>query len=85
MPKQNTEFQKRIDRLTKDKRQLERAIREVLDFFGLEMDEGRLEVETFDQIANGLIKACHGDFQCELSEIKRKWKFILDQCERVGR
>ena len=53
-------------------------IRAVLEFLGFEMVEGRLDVETFDQIVNGLIKACHGDFQCELAEIKRGWKFILD-------
>ncbi len=55
----------------------EREIKQVLEFFGLEMDEGRLTVETFDQIANGLIKACNGHFQCELYEIKRRWKLIL--------
>ncbi len=55
----------------------EREIKQVLEFFGLEMDEGRLTVETFDQIANGLIKACNGHFQCELHEIKRRWKLIL--------
>ncbi len=77
MPKQKTEFQKRIDRLTKDKRQLERTIKEVLEFFGHEMVEGHLNAETFDQVANSLIKVCRGDFQCELYEIKRRWKFIL--------
>ena len=55
----------------------EREIKQVLEFCGLEMDEGRLDVETFDQIAHGLIEACHGDFQCELYEIKRRWKLIL--------
>jgi len=87
-------LQRRIDQLTREKRELqrkievyfeqkdplqvpEREISEVLEFFGLEVDEGRLDVETFDQIANGLIKACHGDFQCELYEIKRRWKLIL--------
>ena len=77
IPKQKTNFQKRIDRLTRDKRQLERTIREVLEFFGHEMVEGHLDAETFDQIAKCLIKVCHGDFQCELVEIKRKWKLIL--------
>lgn len=77
MPKQTTKLQKRIDRLTRDKRQLERAIREVFNFFGLEMVEGHLNTETFDQVAHNLIKVCRGDFQHELYEIKRRWKFIL--------
>ncbi len=77
MPKQKTKLQKRIDRLTKDKRQLERTIKEVLEFFGHEMVEGHLNAETFDQVANSLIKVCGGDFQCDLAEIKRRWKFII--------
>lgn len=87
-------LQRRIDQLTREKRELqrkievyfeqkdplqvpEREISEVLEFFGLEMDEGRLTIETFDQIANGLIKACNGHFQDELVKAKERWKLIL--------
>ncbi len=57
-------------------------IRRVLEFLGLALVCGQIDIPTFDQIANGLIKACHGDFQWEVGEIKRKVKVILDQCER---
>lgn len=87
-------LQRRIDQLTREKRELqrkievyfeqqdslqvpERKIMAVLNFFGEEMVEGRLEVEIFDGIANSLIEACHGDFQCELVKAKEGWKFIL--------
>ena len=102
MPKLKTKLQKRIDGLTREKRELQRKIEgsfeptdpllvpekeivRVLEFFGLETVEGRLDIEIFDQISNGLIKACHGDFQGELFKVKRKVKLILDhQCESAG-
>ena len=62
----------------------EAEIRRVFQFLGLALICGKIDVESFDQIVNGLIKTCHGDFQCELVELKLRMKFILDQCKRVG-
>lgn len=62
-----------------------KEIRKVVEFLGLGMIAGLVDLESFDLIVNSLIKACHDDVQCELFEIKRKIKFILAQCERVDR
>ena len=60
-------------------------IRRVFQFLGLALICGKIDVPTFDQVVNGLVTVCNGDFQLELLEIKRRVKFVLDQCERVGR
>ena len=62
----------------------EAEIRRVFQFLGLGLICGQIDAAAFDQIVNGLIKTCYGDFQIELFEIKRKVKFILDQCKRVS-
>lgn len=62
----------------------EEEIRRVFEFLGLLLICGQIDIPSFDQIVNGLITVCHGDFQCELIETKTKIKFVLDQCKRVG-
>ena len=62
----------------------EQEIRRVFEFLGLALICGQIDVPSFDQIVNGLIKTCCGDFQCELVEIKLRIKSILAQCERTG-
>ena len=59
----------------------EEEIRRIFQFLGLALICGRVDVPTFDQVANGLIKTCRGDFECELIETKTKIKFVLDQCQ----
>ncbi len=62
----------------------EEEIRRIFQFLGLALISGQIDVPTFDQIVNGLIAVCHGDFQIELLETKREIKSILVQCERTG-
>lgn len=62
----------------------EEEIRRVFQFLGLALVCGQIDVPSFDQIVNGLVESCHGDFQLELLEIKRRIQFILAQCQRVG-
>ena len=59
----------------------EQEIMRVLQFLGFQMIAGQVDVNSFDQIVNGLVKACRGDFQCELINTKTKIKFILDQTQ----
>ena len=66
----------------------EEEIRRVFQFLGLALICGKIDIPTFDQVVNGLIKACRGDFRWELVEAKRTLKAILAQCdaqEVVGR
>jgi len=59
----------------------EKEIIGVLEFLGFQMTAGRVEIGSFDQIANTFIGISSGDFCLELIEIKRKWKRILTQCD----
>ena len=59
----------------------ESEIRRVCEFLGLMLVCGQIDVPSFDQIVNGLIKTCHGDFRWELVEAKRKLKAIFAQCQ----
>jgi len=59
----------------------EKEIVEVLQFLGSQMVAGRVDIRPFDEIANTFIGISPGDFCVELSEIKRKWKRILAQCD----
>ena len=66
----------------------EEEIRRVIQFLGPRLIGGGIDIPTFDQVMNGLIKACPGDFRWELVEAKRTLKAILAQCdaqEVVGR
>lgn len=62
----------------------EEEILRVFSFLGLALICGRIDIPSFDRVVNGLITVCHGDFQCDLIEIKKRIKFILNECERVG-
>ena len=62
----------------------EKEIRRVLEFIGIALICGQVDVESFDGIVNGLVTVCHGDFQIELLEIKKRIKSVLDQCERAS-
>ena len=58
-----------------------RAIKKVVRFLGFQMISGRLDIESFDQITNTLIRVCNGDsdLQFEIVEVKRKMKSLLAQ------
>ena len=58
----------------------EKEIIGVLEFLGLQMIAGRVDIGLFDQFTNTLISICPGDFRLELVEAKRKLKAILAQC-----
>ena len=59
----------------------EEEILRIFQYLGFLLICGQIDVPSFDQIVNGLIKTCRGDFQCELINTKTKIKFILDQTQ----
>ena len=62
----------------------EKEIIGTLQFLGLQMIAGQVDVGLFDEVTNTLIRICTGDFRLELVEAKRKMKVIFAQCQGNG-
>lgn len=62
----------------------EKEIRKVVNFFGLEMVNGRIDVPVFDQAINALIAVTKGELQAELVQLKLVAKRLLaDQTKQA--